>query len=62
MELICEKYKDKVDSDNPVCRHPDDYCQTRSGCMIHFLEKENRRQGKNRPESVPDSDGRNGSV
>ena len=62
MELICEKYKDKVDSDNPVCRHPDDYCQTRSGCMIHFLEKENRRQRQNSPASADDSAGTGGSV
>lgn len=43
MELVCEKYKDKVDSDNPVCRHPDDFCQTRSGCIIHYMEKERER-------------------
>ena len=47
MELVCEKYKDKMDSANPVCRHPDDYCQFRSGCMIHFMEKENLREQKN---------------
>ena len=43
MELVCEKYKETVDPDNPVCRHPDDYCQTRTGCLIHFMEKENKR-------------------
>jgi len=46
MDLICEKYKEKIDSANPVCRHPDDYCQTRDACMIHFLEKERRREEK----------------
>ena len=43
MELVCEKYKDKVDSDDPVCRHPDDFCRTRSGCIIHYMEKEKER-------------------
>ncbi len=43
MELVCEKYKETVDPDDPVCRHPDDYCQTRSGCIIHFMEKEKQR-------------------
>jgi len=46
MELECEKYKEKVDSENAVCRHPDDYCQFRSGCIIRFMEKERRGQQK----------------
>ena len=54
MELICEKYKEKVDPDEPVCRHPDDYCQTRSACMIHFLEKENRRRDRGRKDDRGD--------
>jgi len=47
MELECEKYKETVNSSDPVCRHPDDYCQFRSACMIHFMEKENKREKKN---------------
>jgi len=46
MELECEKYKEKVDSENAVCRHPDDYCQFRSGCIIRFMERERRGQQK----------------
>lgn len=46
MQLECEKYKEKVDFEHPYCRHPDDYCQFRSGCMIHFMEKENKREQK----------------
>lgn len=51
MELVCEKYKEKVDSKDPVCRHPDDYCQTRTACIIHYMEKEKKReqQKKNIP-------------
>jgi len=51
VQLECEKYKDKVDSDAPVCRHADDYCQFRSSCIIHFMEKENRRKQSRRDRS-----------
>jgi len=44
VQLECEKYKDKVDPEAPVCRHPDDYCQFRTSCIIHFMEKEQRRE------------------
>ncbi|MGV1098289.1 phosphoribosyl-AMP cyclohydrolase [Thiovibrio sp. JS02] len=40
MELVCEKYKDKVDSETAVCRRPTEYCKFRSACLIHFLAKE----------------------
>ena len=43
MKLTCSKYNEKVDSEHAVCRHPGDYCQYRTSCMIIFLEKENRR-------------------
>lgn len=46
MELECAKYHDKVSSDEPVCAHPGDYCQYRSSCMIHFMERELRRSRK----------------
>ena len=51
MELECEKYKEKVDTANPVCNHPKDYCQFRTSCIIHFMEKENRRE-RERMETV----------
>ena len=46
MELECTKYKEKMTSDEAACRHPGDYCQFRSSCMIQFLEKENRAAGR----------------
>jgi len=55
VQLECEKYKDKVDPDKPVCRHPDDYCQFRTSCIIHFMEKERRREQdrqKNKERSI----------
>ncbi|HEB70669.1 MAG TPA: RNA polymerase II-associated protein [Desulfobulbus sp.] len=52
MELECEKYKDKVDSENAVCRHPDDYCQFRQGCIIRFMEKERKGQQKAKASSL----------
>jgi hypothetical protein len=46
MELFCEKYKEKVESENPKCHHPEDYCQHRQSCLIHFMEQENRRESE----------------
>ncbi len=46
MELECAKYHEKMDSEQAVCRHPNDYCQHRQACMIHFIEKENIRDSK----------------
>jgi hypothetical protein len=46
MELECEKYKETVDSVPPVCRHPNDFCQFRTGCIVNFMEKENKREEK----------------
>ena len=42
MHLICEKHQDEVDSKNPHCGHPDEYCKFRKSCMISFMEKENK--------------------
>ncbi len=37
--------KDNIEIDmNKGCRHPKDYCQYRSSCMIHFFEKERQRE------------------
>jgi len=44
VELVCEKYKEYMDSENAECRHPNDYCQTRTSCMICFIEKERKRE------------------
>ncbi|MCI5148063.1 MAG: RNA polymerase II-associated protein [Candidatus Electrothrix sp. MAN1_4] len=47
MELECAKYGEKMDADQAMCRHPGDYCQHRTSCMIQFMERENR--GNNQP-------------
>ena len=44
MELICEKYKEKMKAEGAFCRHPGEYCKFRNACMIHFLSKESKRQ------------------
>jgi hypothetical protein len=44
MKVQCDKYKEIMNSEEAECRHPADYCQTRSSCMIMFLEKERRRE------------------
>lgn len=40
MELVCEKYKEKVDSEKAVCRRPTEYCKFRSACLLYFLARE----------------------
>jgi len=37
MELLCEKYTEKVDSRKAVCRRPREYRKFRNACLIHFL-------------------------
>lgn len=44
MKVECEKYKESMESEVAECRHPDDYCTTRTSCMINFLEKERKRE------------------
>jgi len=44
MKVQCDKYKEIMDSEEAECRHPNDYCQTRTSCMILFLEKERKRE------------------
>jgi len=44
MILQCEKFKETMDSEQAECRHPDDYCQTRTSCMILYMEKERKRE------------------
>jgi phosphoribosyl-AMP cyclohydrolase len=42
MELICEKYKERVSEAAADCLHPTDYCQFRSSCMIRFLARDRK--------------------
>jgi phosphoribosyl-AMP cyclohydrolase len=37
MELVCEKYNQKMAAEKAVCRHPKEYCKFRTSCMIHFM-------------------------
>lgn len=48
MELICEKFKEKVNSEDPVCSHQEDYCKFRTACLIHFMEREKKLEKKNK--------------
>ena len=45
MELICEKYREKMPRKEAYCRHPGEYCKFRSACIIHFLGQERGRDG-----------------
>jgi ferredoxin len=40
-EYFCQKYQEPITTKPPACPHPLDYCQFRSSCPVHFLEKEN---------------------
>ena len=42
--LPCAKYSRCQDSQDPHCSDPDLYCKYRTACMIHFMEKNNRRR------------------
>ncbi len=44
MQLICDKYKETMESEDAECRHPDDYCQIRSSCIINYMGKERKRE------------------
>ena len=40
--------KDNSETDmKKGCRHPNDFCQHRTACIIHFMEKEKDREGRN---------------
>lgn len=57
MKVICEKYKEEMDSGQAVCKHPTEYCKFRSSCLIHFIEKENKSEvGKNQKNQVDPAD------
>lgn len=40
MELICEKYKERMPEGNIRCRHPKEYCKYRTSCLVHFMAGE----------------------
>lgn len=46
MELLCEKYREKEDSETAVCRRPKEYCKFRSACLIHFLSRQKAGEAK----------------
>ncbi len=52
MEYYCEKDNRQTDI-SKGCRHPNDFCQHRQACMIHFLEQEEKRNQKIGEETSP---------
>lgn len=44
MEIECVKYRERMSSEQAVCRHPSDYCKFRSSCIIHFLGSEKKKE------------------
>jgi len=52
MELVCEKYQEKVDSEKAVCRRPTEYCKFRKGCLLYFLSRAKTGEGKKELEDM----------
>lgn len=52
MELVCEKYQEKIDSEKGVCQRPTEYCKFRSACLLHFLGREKAGEKKKEPEDM----------
>jgi len=46
MSGYCAKDNSETDMQEG-CKHPQDYCQHRKSCLIHFMEKERQREKKN---------------
>ncbi|MDZ7641134.1 MAG: RNA polymerase II-associated protein [Desulfurivibrio sp.] len=46
MELLCEKYGEKMARQEARCRHPGEYCKFRSSCVINMLGREDDRDGR----------------
>ncbi len=49
MDFFCAKDNRQTDP-SKGCLHPNDYCSHRNACLIHFLEKEQKREEKKRGE------------
>lgn len=58
MELVCEKYKEKMETEGACCRHPDEYCKFRSACIIHFLSQESARCDRHVKAEKDEDDGK----
>ncbi len=46
MELTCDKYKKKMESETAICEHLEEYCQFRGACIINFLTRERQRRDR----------------
>ncbi len=53
MEYYCEKDNRQTDI-SKGCRHPNDFCQHRQACLIHFLEQEQKRSRKVKVQEQPE--------
>ena len=55
MKLLCEKYKEEMSQKEAVCSHPNEYCKFRSACLIHFVSRENLKEGRENAEISKES-------
>ncbi len=54
MELICEKYKEKMKAEDAKCLHPKEYCKFRTSCIITFIEKDKEKEKAGKKEKNSD--------
>lgn len=44
MELICEKYRERMAREQARCLRPNEYCKFRSACIINLLGRDRARE------------------
>ena len=44
VSYLCMKYNRPQQGDQLACQDPDLYCKFRPACLIHYMEKRNRRK------------------
>ena len=44
MELTCDKYKKKMESETASCEHLEEHCKFRGACIINFLTRQRLRR------------------
>lgn len=54
MELTCDKYKIRMESEEARCEHLEEYCKFRGACVINFLTRE--RLHRERSEGAAESE------
>lgn len=57
MELTCDKYKIKMESEKALCEHLEEYCKFRGACIINFITRERQRRERDEGHAESGHDG-----